>query len=105
MADVQKKIKEAIGILSLLFMAGFIGIVWLMIFGNLSGNLGFATGTAGANNTEIVIDNVTGGAVTFYGFAPVLFTILAIVLLITMLVGLLYLVMKIVDTKRGGFSG
>ena len=83
--DVEKKVKGAGLILSGLGVIGFIGIVWLMIYGNLSGNLGFTqdsattslqeltlannslvtlTGTAGKTNPSIsnfVMINATGG--------------------------------------------
>ena len=91
-----------------LLVIGFLGIVWLMIYGNLEGNLGFTGGSAGDNNTQGVIDNITGGVSTFFGFSNVLFTIIAIVLLITLLLALLSIVMDIVKTtsgKKGGFSG
>ena len=73
--DVAKKVKEAGLILGGLGVIGFIGIVWLMIYGNLSGNLGFAVGTAGYNNTESVITNLTGGFGTFFGFSNTFFKI------------------------------
>ena len=80
-----------------------------MIYGNLSGNLGFASGTTGYNNTEDVISNVTAGFGTFFGFSNTFFTIAAIVLLIFMLIGLLALVMNIAkgmkDKKESGYSG
>ena len=106
--DVAKKVKEAGLILGGLGVIGFIGIVWLMIYGNLSGNLGFAVGTAGANNTEGVIGNLTAGFGTFFGFSNTFFTIAAIVLLIFMLVGLLAIVMMIAEgrkKKTSGYSG
>ena len=93
--NVGKKVQEAGVILTALGVIGFIGIVWLMIYGNLSGNLGFASGTSGFNSTEGVIDNLTGGFETFFGFSGTWFTIAAIVLLIFMLVGLLAIVMTI----------
>ena len=49
-----------------LMVLGFLGIVWLMIYGNLSTNLGFAANTQGYNDTEVVIANLTGGARTFF---------------------------------------
>jgi len=89
-----------------LFIIGFLGIVWLMIMGNLSGNLGFAVDTVGYNQTENVIENLTTGAQTFFSFANTWFTILAIVLLIVILIGLLAIVMKISKLEKGGgFSG
>ena len=99
---VAKKVQEAGLILGGLGVIGFIGIVWLMIYGNLSGNLGFATGTQGFNNTEAVIDNITAGFGTFFGFSNTFFTIAAIVLLIFMLVGLLAIVMLIAKGQKGG---
>lgn len=86
-----------------LMVLGFLGLVWLMIFGNLSGNMGFASGSQGYNDTEVIISNLTAGAKTFFGFSNTLFTIVAIVLLITILLALLYVVMGIVKmTKKGG---
>lgn len=102
---VVKKINEAGGILSSLLVLGFLGIVWLMIYGNLSGNLGFASGTAGYNNTEQVIGNLTSGVNTFFGFSGTIFTISAIVLLITILIGALYLVLSLTKGRKGGFVG
>ena len=106
--DVSKKIKEAGLILGGLGVIGFIGIVWLMIYGNLSGNLGFAANTQGYNDTESVITNMTSGFSTFFGFSETFFTIAAIVLLIFMLVGLLAIVMMIAKgqkEKGSGYSG
>jgi len=98
---VGNKVKEAGLIIGGLGVIGFIGIVWLMIYGNLSGNLGFTANSAGFNNTEGVINNLTGGFNTFFGFSNTFFTIAAIVLLIFMLVGLLYIVMKIAEGQKG----
>lgn len=99
---ISQKVQEAGLILGALGVIGFMGVVWLMIYGNLSGNTGFTVGTAGYNATQGVINNVSGGFGTFFGFSNTLFTISAIVLLITMLVGLLALVMGI--AKKGGKS-
>ena len=109
MGSTAKKVQEAGLILGGLGVIGFIGIVWLMIYGNLSGNLGFASGTTGYNNTENVIANVTTGFGTFFGFSNTFFTIAAIVLLIFMFLGLLALVMTIAQGMKGrkssGYSG
>ena len=107
--NVGKKVQEAGTIIGALGVIGFIGIIWLMIYGNLSTNLGFSSGTQGYNDTETVISNLTGGFLTFFGFSNTFFTIAAIVLLIFMLVGLLALVWMIVQSQNGsrtgGFSG
>ena len=106
--NVSQKVQEAGMILGALGVIGFIGIIWLMIYGNLSGNLGFASGTQGYNDTENVIENITSGFLTFFEFSDTFFTIAAIVLLIFMLVGLLALVVMIMqmqNKKSSGFSG
>ena len=41
MSSTSKKVTQAGLVLSALAIIGFIGVVWLMIYGNLSGNLGF----------------------------------------------------------------
>ena len=105
--NVAQKVQEAGLVIGGLGVIGFIGIVWLMIYGNLSGNLGFAADTVGFNNTESVINNISGGFNTFFGFSNVWFTIAAIILLIFMLVGLLAIVMLIAQgySARKGTSG
>ncbi len=184
--EVGKKVTEAGVILGGLGVIGFLGIIWLMIYGNLSGNLGFTDQTdsfinksstlttsgttfpegttrpnavlvnttvivingtggelitngnytlvdltlVGTNdngyngtvinvtyqitsnsdakaNTESVINNVSGGFGTFFGFSNTFFTIAAIILLIFMLLGLLALAMFIAKMQGGkneGFS-
>jgi len=100
--NTVKKVQEAGLILGALGVIGFIGIIWLMIYGNLSGNLGFAAGSQGLNDTEAVITNITAGFLTFFGFSDTFFTIAAIVLLIFMLLGLLALVFTIMKLQKGG---
>ncbi len=107
MVDTTKGIEKGIVVFNLILVAGFLGLVWLIIYGNLSGNLGFADGTTGANNTEAVIDNLTAGVTTFFGFSITWFTIIALVILITILLSLLALavqILKMVKDKDGGFS-
>ena len=80
---------------------GLVGLLFLIIFGNLSGNLGFGALSQGANDTNAVINNLTGGAVTFFGFANVWFVLLAVTLLIIIVIS----VIKIVSvTGKGGFT-
>ena len=59
MGNLTKKIQETAGVLNMLLVIGFLGIVWLMIYGNLSGNLGFSQTSSSFNNETI---NMTGGA-------------------------------------------
>jgi len=102
---VSEKVQEAGLILGALGVIGFVGIIWLLIYGNLSGNLGFADGTQGFNNTEDVISNVTAGFNTFFTFSDTFFTIAAIVLLIFMFLGLLAIVVMIMNMQKGGRGG
>lgn len=102
--NVGKKIQEAGAIIGGLGLIGFLGLVWLMIYGNMSGNLGFASGTQGYNDTQAVINNLSGGYTTFFGFSGTLFTIAAIVLLIFMLLGLLAVVTSIMGKNKGASS-
>ncbi|KKL91644.1 hypothetical protein LCGC14_1892670 [marine sediment metagenome] len=102
----EKALKGAEAVFLALLTIGLMGLLFLIIYGNLSTNLGFADQTTGFNNTEAVINNVSAGFGTFFGFSNTLFTIAAIVLLIFMLVGLLAIVMAIAKGSKGsGFTG
>ncbi len=64
-------------------------LILLIIFGNLSGNVGFASGTAGFNDTQAVIGNYSTSAVNTASQFPVTGTILGIALLLAILIGVL----------------
>ena len=100
----SKKVMESGAIFNALMIIGFLGVVWLMIYGNLSGNLGFTANSQADNDTDRVIENLTGGTKTFFAFFPTILTITAIVLLITILIGLLFLVISIFSKFSGGKS-
>ena len=55
--NTGKKVQEAGIILGALGVIGFIGIIWLMIYGNLSGNLGFQQSSTIFNNETIVLND------------------------------------------------
>ncbi len=63
--NVSKKVEQSGLIIGALGVIGFIGIVWLMIYGNLSGNLGFTQDTATTSLQELVLAN--NSIVTFTG--------------------------------------
>ena len=92
--SIANKIKGTEKTFLSLMTIGLIGLVMLIVFGNLSGNLGFAVNTAGANNTNSVINNLTAGATTFFSFANTWFVLLAVVLLIV-------IVISVVTAVRG----
>lgn len=98
MAGIEMAKKQVVGLLGL----GLIAIVYLVIFGNLSGNLGFASGTAGYNSTQAAIGNVTSGVTSLMAFTPTLFTIVGVVLLIA----IIFTVVKVASGKKSesGFS-
>lgn len=98
---VAKRVGDTTNVFIAILSLGLVGLLFLIIFGNLSGNLGFAANSQGANDTNQVIENLTGGAVTFFSFSNVWFVLLAIVLLIIIVIS----VIKIVQPgKDGGFS-
>ncbi len=52
---VSEKIQEAGLILGALGVVGFIGVIWLLIYGNLDGNLGFGQDTLSFSNETITL--------------------------------------------------
>ncbi len=57
MKKVTKQISESANILNLLLVIGFLGIVWLMIYGNLSTNLGFPSSSTSFINETINLND------------------------------------------------
>ena len=60
MGSTAKKVNQAGLVLSALAVIGFIGVIWLMIYGNLSGNLGFQDGSSAIINESIDLGVVNG---------------------------------------------
>lgn len=98
MGSAGGTIASAEKIMTGLLGLGLAGLLYLIIYGNLSGNLGFAVGTAGYNDTQAVITNLTSGTTTFFGFSGTLFTLTAI----TLLIGIVLVVIKQVRSRSGG---
>lgn len=101
MADVMKRVNDTTGVFTAIMVLGITGLLFLIVFGNLSDNLGFAANSAGANDTNSVITNLTGGATQFFTFSNVWFTLLAVVLLIIIVISVIQVVRP---GKDGGFS-
>ena len=76
-------------------------LVLLIIFGNLSGNMGFAHYTQGYNDTENVINNVTSGVGKLTAQIPTVLLFVGIALLLFVLIGVLAWVIK----KMSAFGG
>ncbi len=101
-SDAGNALKGAEAVFLALLTIGLMGLLFLIIYGNLSNNLGFAEGTAGFNNTENVIANLTSGATQFFTFSNVWFILTAITILIGIVLGVIVLVKK--SSSGGGFS-
>ncbi len=88
-------------------IAAFLLLILTIIFGNLSGNVGFAADTQGFNDTENIILNYTRSAVNTASQFPTVGTIIGIAFLLLILIGLLIFVirkMMSVSTVGGGGS-
>lgn len=83
----------------------FFGLIMLIIFGNLSGNVGFAANSAGANNTNNYINNYTQSVTNTGKQLPAVGTILGIALLLVILIGLLIYALTEMRKVQGGSSG
>jgi len=97
MASINSATKTFIALMTL----GIIGLLGLVIFGNLSGNLGFASGTQGYNDTQDVIGNYTSGMSSFFNFASVWYILLGVTLLIIIVLA----VVGAVRSSQSKFSG
>ena len=104
MSELRNGLDGAKAVLLGLLVIGLIGLLFLIIYGNLSTNLGFASGTQGFNDTEAVIGNLTGGAVQFFSFSNVWFVLGAVALLIAIVMGIIFMVIKLSGKTQGGFS-
>jgi len=98
---INKQVDSTTKTFTAILVLGLVGLLFLIVFGNLAGNLGFAANSEGANNTNAVINNLTGGAATFFTFSNVWFTLLAVVLLIIIVMSVIGVVQK---NQGGSFS-
>jgi len=97
MMQVGKSVKQIASIAVLL-----LGL--LLIFGNLSGNLGFTADSQGYNDSEHVITNVTKGATNLAGKFGTVFTLLGVLLIVGAIVWLLKMFGIAGKGKEGMFS-
>ena len=77
-----------------LAVAALILVIMLIIFGNLSGNLGFAEGSQGFNDTQSVILNYSQSAVNVSAQFPTVGTIIGLAILLLVLIGILAFAIK-----------
>jgi len=78
------------------------GLIMLILFGNLSGNVGFDSGTSGYNNTNAMIGNYTESVTNTAAQFPTVGTILGIAVLLFILVAVAIYAMKKFSTMGGG---
>ena len=101
-------VKSAIGWTVGLASIALILVIVLILFGNLSGNTGFAEDSAGFNNTENVIGNYSESAVNTAAQFPVVGTIIGIAILLVVLIGILIFaitkMMKVANMGGGSYS-
>jgi multisubunit Na+/H+ antiporter MnhB subunit len=82
-----------------------VGLVMLILFGNLSGNVGFTSGTQGYNDTQGLINNYTQSVTNTGKQFPVVGTIVGIALLLVILIGILtFAVKKLMGVTNGADS-
>lgn len=80
-------------------------LVMAILFGNLSGNVGFASGTQGYNDTQHIIGNYTSSAVNTAAQFPTVGTILGVVVLLILLIGVLVFAVKKMSAVTAGGKG
>ncbi len=95
---IKKTINWVIGIVTI----ALILLVVLIIFGNLSGNLGFAVDSQGYNDTQAVINNYTAGSGKLSSQFPTVMLFIGIALLLFVLIGVLAWVIKNLSGLGGG---
>ena len=102
--------ESAKGIINWVLVVGIIAFILLLfgiIFGNLSGSVGFATGSQGYNDTQAIILNYTQSGVNTAAQLPTVGTIIGIVLLIIILLSVLvFVILRLmgITEKTGGGS-
>ena len=80
-------------------------LIMLILFGNLSGNVGFAANSANANLSDSFIGNYTLGVANTGSQFPVVGTIIGIALLLLILIGILVFAMvSLARMNVGGSS-
>ena len=80
-------------------------LIMLILFGNLSGNVGFADGTQGANDTSNFIANYTTSVLNTGQQFPVVGTIIGVALLLFILISLLIFALVRMSKVGGGSGG
>lgn len=106
--DLKKDNQAVLGmqdvkqVMLFLLTLGVVAIALFLALSNLqSANL-FGVGSQSANNTNLIINNITGGTTSFFGNVPTIFTVLGAVVIITAVVLIIIAVTRI--NSASGFS-
>ena len=83
----------------------FIALILLILFGNLSGNTGFAVNSQGYNDTQSVINNFTQSQTNMAKQLPTVGIILGVALLLVILIGVLVFAIKKLMGAAGETGG
>lgn len=87
-------------ILTLLVLAVMVIAVFLAL--STLNNAGiFTSGSQSANDTNLIISNITTGTTNFFSYIPTIFTILAIVVIILAIALILFAVNRFSGGERG----
>lgn len=94
---------ETVGsvIITLLVLAVTAIAVFLALVSLQNANL-FTTASASANNTNYIINNITGGTTTFFNNIPTIMTILGAVVIILAVTLILFAVYRFSNRSEGG---
>ena len=92
--DTAKGVMLSLLTLAVVTIAVFLALVSLQNAGL------FTTGSQAKNNTDYIINNITGGTVTFFTYMPTIFTLLGVVVII-----LVIAIVIVAVSRFGGSAG
>lgn len=96
--DDVKSVMLTLLVLAVVAIALFLALV------NLQNAGLFTTGSQAANDTNLVINNITRGTTQFFGNVPTIFTVLGAVVIITAVVLIIVAVTRINNAAGTGYQ-
>lgn len=100
--QVLETFKLVGGVILTLLTLAVITIAVLLALTSLQNAGIFTANSVGANATNVIINNITGGTTNFFTQIPVIFTILGVVALIGAVILIIFYVSRIGTGGRGG---
>ena len=80
------------GVIMTLLILGVLAVAVFLALTSLQNSGIFTAGSTGQNNTNAVVNNITGGTVTFFTYIPTIMSILAVVVIIAAVAILIFYV-------------